>query len=147
MTDTAVADRPRPNRDDRAAAIARAKALAAAREQSESATGPPPADATPAKSRRKHSAAGGRIMVAGMAASAGLLMIGTMAAAARSGTPDAPQVVERVIVVQTPAAGADSGSAAATAQDNVTIVREVRVLPSAPADAAVASSVTTSNGS
>ena len=85
-------------------------------------------------------------MVAGMAASAGLLMIGTMAAAARSGIPDAPQVVERVIVVQTPAAGADSGSAAATAQDNVTIVREVRVLPSA-ADAEAAAPVTTSSGS
>ena len=62
-------------------------------------------------------------MVAGVAASAGLLMIGTMAAAARQPTPAPSPVVERVIVIETPAqpangAATNGGAAGGTNASN-----------------------------
>lgn len=103
-----------------------------------------PATAGP-RPRRKHAATGGRIMVAGVAASAGLLMVGAMVAAART-EASAPQVVQRVVVIETPAVGFD-GAGAPAIDGNVTIVREVRILPSAPAESASAAPSTTSSGS
>ena len=84
-------------------------------------------------------------MVAGVAASAGLLMVGAMVAAARTEASAAPQVVQRVVVIETPAVGSDG--AAPAIEDNVTIVREVRILPSAPAESTRAAPSTTSSGS
>ena len=85
-------------------------------------------------------------MVAGVAASAGLLMVGAMAAAARTEASAAPQVVQRVVVIETPAAGSD-GVETPVIQGNVTIVREVRILPSAPTESTSAAPSTTSSGS
>lgn len=85
-------------------------------------------------------------MVAGVAASAGLLMVGAMVAAARTEASAAPQVVQRVVVIETPAVGSD-GAEAPAIEGNVTIVREVRILPSTPAESASAAPSTTSSGS
>ena len=83
-------------------------------------------------------------MVAGVAVSAGLLMVGAMVAAARNEASAAPQVVQRIVVIETPAVGSDG---APTIAGNVTVVREVRILASAPTESASAAPSTTSSGS
>jgi len=112
---------------DRADAIARAKALQARRSES----GAKPKSSTPS-----------RILVAGAAASSGMLLVAAMASAAGAGTTASPslaspQVVERVVVIEVPAPGPAAVDQPAAIADTgpieeITVVREVRVIP-APA--------------
>jgi hypothetical protein len=125
---------------DRAAAIARATAL-----QAERAAASPDAPQSPTpRPRAAKKNTGSRILVAGAAASAGIVMVGAMAGAARAGSANttpvsAPQVIERVVMIEVPAAipadtTVDPVATATSVQEEVTVVREVRVLPAPPQD-------------
>lgn len=74
-----------------------------------------------------------RILVAGAAASSGMLMVAAMASAAnaQSGAPPAPPVVQRTVMIELAAPAPDSTTTSAP-NGEVTVVREVRVIP-APA--------------
>lgn len=129
----------RPDPAERAAAIARARERVQAAAQANSDHGDTAVGPSAASRRRaKHPAAGSRIMAAGVAASAGMMLVATMAAAADNGqapAPAAPQVVHRVVTIELPAqAGAPGAVAPAAQPQEVTVVREVRTLP-APATA------------
>lgn len=141
--------------EDRAAAIARARALMAERDATDGAThdsdGAPP---RPRQAPAKHPASASRIMAAGVAASAGLMLVATMASAAGTSaepTPSLPQVAEsqgagpqvvhRVVTIEIPGAMV----AAPEPEREVTVVREVRTIP-APAQSA-ASAPAQSEGS
>lgn len=108
-----------PAESDRDAAVARAKLLGERRG--------PRKDSAPA-----------RILAAGFSASAALVMVGAMALSARSAPPAPPgasEVVERVVVIEIPAASPSSASqtpsASAPSTEQVTVVRDVQVLPGA----------------
>lgn len=126
-----------PAGEDRAAAIARARALMAERAASSPAAADPvPASAAAAPrpaSTPKHPASAGRIMAAGVAASASLMLVATMAASARATEEPAPaapqvaqpQVVHRVITIEIPV---DAVAGVGSPQE-VTAVREPQGQP------------------
>lgn len=126
--------------DDRAAAIERARALMAERNAGPVATPPtaPPAAAAPAPrpAPAKHPATASRIMAAGVAASAGMMLVAAMALAAEAdnGAPapaarTAPQVVEQIIRIEIPT----QAVAASPAPAEITTVQDAAPLP-APAE-------------
>lgn len=80
-----------------------------------------------------------RIVASGISASAALVLVGAMAASARSAqvTPAPPPVIEQLVTIQIPALAAGTNEAMAidateVFDAQVTVVREVRTLP-APA--------------
>jgi hypothetical protein len=126
-------------------------------------TGTAKPDATPARPTptRGHAARGSRIVVAGLAAGAGLGLVGAMSAAARSSTQTvAAEPVRRVIVVDRTAgsgtspsatggtAPAESTSPQAVAPEAPAVVAEPAPLPlPPPPDPQPAPPVTQSEGS
>lgn len=128
MTDSV--DTP-PQGTDREAMIARARALQAKR-------GP---GTTPTRST--HTAS--KIIAGGVATTASLLMVAAMAGADQQAAPDpAPQVVERIVVIEVPLqnSGAPETVANSAQVPEVTVIREVRTLPAPAQDASPAPAAT-----
>ena len=128
--------------NDRADAIARARALMAERDSSGSVPREVAAEPTHRVAPAKHPASASRVMAVGVAASAGLMLVATMASAAGTSaepTPSLPQVAEpqvvhKVVRIEVPAAAVP----APQPEREVTVVREVRTIPApskAPAPA------------
>ena len=121
--------------------LARARALKAKREARTN---------QPTKTDSK----GARILVAGAATSAAIVMVGAMAVAAQAGQATVSTATERVIVVEipvaapaaTPAANTAGAQQPAVASEPVTVVRTIKVLQPAPNDAP-AEAATASSGS
>jgi len=123
MTDESDQAAPDQTGNDRDSAVARAMALKQRRNVATKSS-------TPA-----------RILAAGVAASAAFAMVGAMAVASRQApivAASSVEVVERVVVIEVPAASLSPvsiDSAAATpGGQQVTVVREVRVLPAPAGD-------------
>ncbi len=117
---------------DRAEMLARARALQAKRD--------------PASTPARPTHASSKIIATGVATSATLLMVAAMAAAgqAEATAPPVPvHVIERVIVVEVPAASPTQVRDPLPAADaQVTVVREVRTLPAPATDPSVAPAAT-----
>lgn len=110
--------------------LARVRALQARRENN---ARPP---------RPTHAAS--KIIAGGAAASASLLMVAAMAVADQPGATAAPQIIERVVVIEVPVQGANAqaSTAATRAEPEITVIREVRTLPAPAQDATPAPSPT-----
>jgi hypothetical protein len=109
---------------DRSAQLARARALITERKG-----GTP--DPAPRRTRPRGASSATKIMVAGTAASAGLILVAAMGNAAQSAAAVAPaQTVERVVIIEVPVASSNPipDSSVAPAND-VTVIREIRELP------------------
>lgn len=140
-----MTDRPTPSAADRRAAIAAARARLEPTGESPLA---PPATESPQLTARRTRNTASRILVSGAAVSAGIVMVGAMAAAANAGPDPAAVPVERVVVIEitNPPSASPSVATPTTAGTEATpittSVREVRVVPAPAADPMPAPAVT-----